>query len=261
MNTKLEKTLHSKGNVLLLHGLGDDLTHLDKLSENFKKEGYSVLRIDLHGHGETLKSDIKNGMVPPLLPYEDNVRDVSRIIQTLDFKNPILVGHSYGGAIAYAVANTLKNSLSYRPQSLILMAPYLRRLDHASLTGNPWIDAQTEYFTEQFMRQNYRQYFVSQKRKDIDLLVDSAIATTKGIRSFDILSYNKNAALDFSIPFLVIAGSKDSLVTKDQILTFHKKLDNENYQHEFVFLDGDHFFPNYQPKNTFNLINEFLNRP
>lgn len=258
--SKFEKAENSKGNVLLIHGLGDDLTHLNKLAANLKKEGFSILRIDLYGHGETLENFAKTKKpIPTVLPYENNVRDISEIIKKLDFKNPIVIGHSYGGAIAYALSNQLKSNKSYRPQRLIMMAPYLRRLDHSLLTGNPLVDMQTEYMSEQFMRSAFRGYFESQKRKNIDLLIDATIASTKGIRSFDILSYDKKASLGFAIPLLIIAGSKDDLVKYDQIENYHKKLLDEGYAHKVVIIDGDHFFPQNHSAETFKVIKENLN--
>ena len=261
LHTKLETVSNSKGNVLLIHGLGDDLTHLNKLSADFKSAGYSVLRVDLHGHGKTLERFTKSGeRLPHVLPYENNVRDLTEVIRALDFKNPIIIGHSYGGAIAHSLANNLQSYRSYRPTHLVMLAPYMRRLDYPYLTGNPMIDAQTEYLGEHYMRKSYREYFESQKRTNIDILVDAAIATTKGIRSFDILSAGKKSSLDFKIPLLVIAGAKDELIKKDQIEGFHKKLLNESYDHRIFTLEGDHFFPRTLPRETFKVIMSELNR-
>jgi len=170
------------------------------------------------------------------------------------------VGHSYGGAIAYALANQLHNSKTLRPTRLIMMAPYLRRLDYPYLTGNPIFDIPTEYNSEQFMRNSYREYFESQKRENIDLLVDATVAATKGIRSFDVLSSGKKASLDYKIPLLVLAGKNDELVKDDQIETFHRKLEKEGYNHRIIFLDGDHFFPREIPSETFRAILSELDR-
>lgn len=262
LHTKLERVEKSKGNVLLIHGLGDTLTHLNQLANQFKGAGYSVLRIDLHGHGKTLENFAKTGEhLPSILPFENNVKDLVEVVKALDFKNPIIVGHSYGGAIAHALANQLQGHRSFRPTRLIMMAPYLRRLDYPYLTGNPIFDIPTEYNTEQFMRNSYREYFESQKRENIDLLVDAAVATTKGIRSFDLLSSGKKASLDFQIPLLVLAGKRDELVKDDQIEAFHRKLEKEGYNHQIIFLEGDHFFPRENPSETFKAIMAKLDRP
>ena len=261
LHTKLETVSNSKGNVLLIHGLGDDLTHLNKLSADFKTAGYSVLRVDLHGHGKTVEHFAKSGeRLPNVLPYQNNVKDLTEVIKTLDFKNPIIIGHSYGGAIAHALANNLQSYKSFRPTHLVLLAPYMRRLDYPYLTGNPMIDAHTEYMGEQYMRKSYREYFESQKREHIDLLVDAAVAATKGIRSFDILSADKKSALDFKIPLLVIAGTKDELIKKDQIEKFHNNLLNEGYNHKVFTLEGDHFFPRMMSRETFKVILSELSR-
>lgn len=257
--SKLEKVENAKGNVLLIHGLGDNLTHLQKISESLKKDGYSVLRVDLHGHGKNLENDIvHNKPIPHVIPYENNVKDIIEVIKSTGFENPIVIGHSYGGAIAYSVSNALSGQ--YKARSLIMLAPYLRRLDHALLTGNPVIDMQTEFMTEQFMRTTYRDYFESQKREHIDEQINGAIATTKGIRRFDILSYDKRASPQVKIPLLVIGGSKDELIKEDQIETLHQKLLSENYAHETLLIEGDHFFPQKESKKTVEAIRFFLKK-
>lgn len=258
INYSLDLAPKSKGNILLIHGLGDSLAHLQKISKELVDAGYTVLRVDLNSHGKNLENDLANQKsIPSSIPYEKNVADVFETVRALNFKNPIVIGHSYGGAIAHAVSNKLSGEYSAR--ALIMMAPYLRRLDQALLTGNPIFDMQTEYMTEQLMRNTYREYFESQNRDHIDAHIESAIATIRGIRSFDILSYDKKASLKFQIPFLVIGGTKDQLVKDDQINSFHKKLVDENYDHKIVFIEGDHFFPQKMPKDVFNTINIFLN--
>lgn len=156
LHYNLEKSKNSKGNILLVHGLGDDLTQLNQLSNHLMKAGYSVLRVDLHGHGQNLKTE-----VPSSINYQLNVRDIIKVLEYLDFKNPIVVGHSYGGAIAYAVTNQLKSNQRLKPASLIMMGPYLRRLDYSFLTGNPILDAQVEYMSEGYMRQTFREHFIA----------------------------------------------------------------------------------------------------
>lgn len=253
--TNFEKIKNSKGNILLIHGLGDTSAHLNLLAQQFKKAGYSVLRVDLHGHGKTLENFAKTSeSIPDVLPYENNIKDISEILKKHNFKNPIIVGHSYGGAIAYALSNHLQGQKQFRPKKLIMMAPYLRRLDFPYLTGNPILDMPTEYSSEQFMRTTYREYFESQNRQNIDLLVDAAIAATKGIRSFDLLSSGKKASLDYQIPLLILAGTKDELIGLDQIKEFHKKLTKEEYDHKVITIDDGHFFPRTRAQETFLAI-------
>jgi pimeloyl-ACP methyl ester carboxylesterase len=58
LHHKLETSPNPKGNILLIHGLGDSLVQLNQLAKKFRSEGYTVLRVDLHGHGKNLERDV-----------------------------------------------------------------------------------------------------------------------------------------------------------------------------------------------------------
>ncbi len=253
LNYQLDKTKNAKGNILLIHGLGDDLIQLNRLTKHFIHSGYTVLRIDLHGHGKSLKDG-----VPYAIDYNTNVRDALKVIDQLQFDAPLLIGHSYGGAVAYALANQLGNHPTLKPKGLIMMGPYLRRLDHNFLTGNPIIDAQTQYISEAYMRQNFWEHYSTRGADRIDARVDAALATMRGIRDFDILSSHKRAAPKTKLNMLILGGNKDQAVTVDYLEAFHNKLRKEGYAHEFKILEGDHFFPQNNSEQTAKAIIDFL---
>ncbi len=259
LHYKIDSVKNSKGNILLIHGLGDSMAHLKKISDRLQKEGYSVLRVDLHGHGKNLERDIANQTpIPRVLLYQSNVRDIANLVKSLRFSNPIIIGHSYGGAIAHALTSQLTGK--YKAQKLVMMAPYLRRLDHQMLTGNPFLDAPIEHIAEQFMRETFRDHFESEKRTHIQAHIETAVATTIGIRNFDILSPGKKASPDSKAPMLVLGGSKDTLVTDESLWIFRKKLEKENRPHTVAIIEGDHFFPSRNATETMRAIMDFLQR-
>lgn len=124
---------------VLLHGLGDDLTKLDAVAQQFTEKGFGVLRVDLQGHGETLKAYLaQNKEIPLSINYRDSVADIQEVIERLGLQEVSLLGHSYGGGIAYALAVELQKSARAKPvrvRSLHLLAPYVQRIDKFVLQG------------------------------------------------------------------------------------------------------------------------------
>jgi pimeloyl-ACP methyl ester carboxylesterase len=127
-----------KSTVLLIHGLGDDMTKLNALADKYAKDGFSVLRVDLHGHGETLKDYLKlhDQKLPDEIDYSQNIQDIKELIHFLGLSEIEIIGHSYGGGIAYGLTVELekeqnkKGSTSkVRVNSITMMAPYVQRID------------------------------------------------------------------------------------------------------------------------------------
>lgn len=117
--------------MVFLHGLGDDMTHMEGLAEKAQADGFPVLRVDLHGHGATLFHYFKTHAhsLPTELSYMDNVEDLKELIVSLKLKEVSLVGHSYGGGIAFSLASELEQSTRVKVHSLHMLAPYVQRID------------------------------------------------------------------------------------------------------------------------------------
>jgi pimeloyl-ACP methyl ester carboxylesterase len=78
--------------VLLLHGLASNARIWD-LAAPLLAERARVAALDQRGHGETDKPD--EGY-----DYDAFARDVSAAIESLGFERPVVVGHSWGAAVA-----------------------------------------------------------------------------------------------------------------------------------------------------------------
>ncbi|MET8028676.1 alpha/beta fold hydrolase [Streptomyces avermitilis] len=86
--------------VVLIHGLLIDslASYYFSLAPQLADEGMDVVMYDLRGHGKTSR---------PATGYrmEDFVRDLDELLDALAVNRPVhLVGNSFGGAIAYAMA-------------------------------------------------------------------------------------------------------------------------------------------------------------
>lgn len=94
--------------ALLLHGLASDGATTFRLAEHLATRGFRVNAPDLRGHG----------MSPPAADYgfAAYVADVAAIADGLD----LLVGHSWGGAVAAAIAGR-----EAAPGAVVLLDPVL----------------------------------------------------------------------------------------------------------------------------------------
>ena len=93
--------------IILLHGWGMDLHTFDSLARQLD-EDFTVYQIDLPGFGDSK------------LPYAFNIDDYVEILNdfclNLNIKNPIILGHSFGGRIA------MKYASLYNTKKLILVS-------------------------------------------------------------------------------------------------------------------------------------------
>ena len=83
--------------VLLVHGWCCDHRHMAPLAEHYSGKGHAVVSLDLRGHG---RSD-KPRQAYPIGIFAD---DVAWCCRELQLHQPVLIGHSMGGIVAYEVA-------------------------------------------------------------------------------------------------------------------------------------------------------------
>lgn len=81
-----------KETILILHGWGLSGSRFDGLASVLKEKGYSVYNPDLPGFGSS---------TPPLHPYHlsDYAQFISDFVTSNGIKNPIFIGHSFGGRV------------------------------------------------------------------------------------------------------------------------------------------------------------------
>ncbi len=82
--------------VVLIHGLGVGQRSWDRVAPRLSSSGVRVVTYDQRGHGA---SDASNDYSPPAFE-----RDLAAVLETLELREPILVGHSLGATIAIGYA-------------------------------------------------------------------------------------------------------------------------------------------------------------
>lgn len=119
---KLNYIQYGKGkkNIVLLHGWGQNIEMMDSLGKKLMEDAVITI-VDLPGHGKSEE------------PYKElQIYDFAEILKILldklKIKNPILIGHSFGGRIAIIYAS------KYEVEKLILFgAPCIRKNKKLSL--------------------------------------------------------------------------------------------------------------------------------
>ena len=108
-----------KDAIVLLHGWGQNIQMMQMLGEPFKKE-YRIIIVDFPGFG--LSDEPKEAM-----GVDGYTKIIEKLLEKLDVKNPILIGHSFGGRVSVKFASRNK------VKKVILLSPALRGHDKKGL--------------------------------------------------------------------------------------------------------------------------------
>ncbi len=105
----------SKESLVFLHGWGQNIEMMMGLAKPFIKK-YNVLILDLPGFGNSSEPD-------DVWSIYDYAEMLDLILKKLKIKNPILIGHSFGGKISLCYA------IKYNPKKIVLLAsPYKKKI-------------------------------------------------------------------------------------------------------------------------------------
>jgi esterase len=88
-----------KGPIIAIHGLTGTHKNMHYYAERFKRE-YRFIAVDLRGRGNSDETDQEPSIF-------NHAEDIIGLIETLDIKDPILLGHSMGAFISAIVASKL----------------------------------------------------------------------------------------------------------------------------------------------------------
>lgn len=106
---------YGKGSdIVLLHGWGQNLEMMDPIGKNLD-DNFKITILDLPGFGSSEKPNFA-------YTINDYTEFLHEFLKSLDIKNPILIGHSFGGRIA------INYSAIYPVNKLVLFgSPFIVR--------------------------------------------------------------------------------------------------------------------------------------
>ena len=126
----------SKKNLIFIPGAGMDHRTISMFSMDTIKVDYNIIAFDLPGHGYTSGPLFKD--------VESHTNFCIELLEEMNLKDPILMGHSWGGLIALDLSTKIKNKMTI---CMNIAYPFLvgdLLLDHAK--GN--LDQAVEFLTK-----------------------------------------------------------------------------------------------------------------
>ena len=193
--------------VVLIHGLAGNSRSWSAVEDHLRHR--PLIRIDLPGHGRSPGRRITG--------FSSLVADMRRTLDELKLEKAHLVGHSLGGALALALADTRPRSIA----GVTLIAPAglgpgicgeaLSGIVNASRTESLWPWLRTLVADETLITESYVRSIMAE-RADADLratqrsMMDALFPD--GVQSFDL-----RAALErVDAPTRIIWGKRDRII-------------------------------------------------
>ncbi|PZC41079.1 MAG: Pimeloyl-ACP methyl ester carboxylesterase [Chloroflexi bacterium] len=191
----------SGNELILIHGWCSNKFHWNPQIEYFKNN-FRVVAIDLRGHGNSSA---------PNLGYSFNSfsLDIKSLIDVLGITNPVIFGHSMGGAIAIYLANILgKNA-----KGLVMVDGSLNIVEHETqLNNNQRISSFKKNNYAQEIEKRYSNFFSHMKNNTLGKrIISDAVKTPEHVAYGSLLALYRDDVMSagsaINIPALYIANA------------------------------------------------------
>ena len=205
-----------RGVIALIHGLGEHSGRYDHLAKWMNQYGFHVTAIDLRGHGHTAGA---RGHIPG---YEAAGRDIDLLIADTAKRYPglpiFLYGHSLGGALVLyhalkqhpAVKGVIATSPGLVPASPPTGATLLIAKVASKLAPSMLIDNGLD-------RSGLSRDPLTEEKYNADTLVHGKISAQLGLALINNGRWIIENGAQFSLPLLLMVGSKDRLVNPSAV--------------------------------------------
>jgi pimeloyl-ACP methyl ester carboxylesterase len=254
INVTIHKNSNTDAVAFLIHGLGGRGDQWREQIDTLKK-AYTLIVPDLLGHGKSDKPE--PGDINPY-SFSELYKDIRALFAKYASNYNIVVGHSYGGPLAFSLAYEQPEKI----HGLILLTP----LPCAPSFAVPFL-----YRLPLVFMQLFRPYL---EYKFIQLAFDpndspELIAVEKKAMRTNLLYVIKSMVIGMgdiqlleasrlNTPVLHIIGENDKLVSPDVQKQFYHSMPQ---QQSSMIKHAAHLPHLEQPQITNTLINDFLNGP
>ena len=224
---------YGKGeDVILLHGWGQNIEMMKPLGDRINDKRITI--IDFPGFGNSPEPDT-------VWTIDDYVKSLEDLVAELKIKNPILIGHSFGGrvAIKYASKNKINKLILFGSPCVREQRKSTKEKVLKSLKKFPLMNNLGEYM---------KKYIGSEDYKKASPLMRNILVNVVN----EDLSEN---AKNISNPTLLIWGSLDTAAPLDDA----KKLESLLQDGGLVVIDGCTHYAYLEALDyVSNIVNNFL---
>lgn len=232
------KSKDLENTLLFLHGWMQNKESFQDLFSILDKKNISYISLDLPGFGGT-------SLISDNMQIEDYGKFVIDFIEKQELKNPILVGHSFGGRVSIYLGSFYKNISKIVLIWAAGIAPHIHPLKlwiiktAKILFSLPWLKTIWKKVKEKAAADDY-------------LSAGKMTQIYKNTIANDLQHYMKQV----QFPTLMIWWEDDDQVTINEAKIMHSHIHNS----ELCILDGTHFIHQEKPKEVTELILEFIKK-
>ena len=232
-NIKVNYRQYGEGNdIVLLHGWGQNIDMMKPLGDNFSDK-YRITIIDLPGFGLSEEPDYAY----TIFDYTDTVHE---LLKDLKIKNPIMMGHSFGGRIAIVYASM------YDVNKLVLF-------------GSPCVRHEQKSAKHSVLKAFNKIKFLSPLANFAKKHIGSEDYRNASPMMRDILVKTVNQDLsenakEISCPTILIWGDKDMAVSVEEAKEIEKLIKDS----ALVVLPGTHYCYLENLNQVVNIIYNFI---
>ncbi len=233
------RTHGEKPVIMLAHGgFSNGIKCWGELASVFQNQ-YDVIMYDARGHGKSQKTGKEYTL-------QDHANDLSGIIQTLQLKKPIIIGHSMGSYTTMMTAAKYPNL----PKAVVLIDPMLRIVP--SKEDSEGI-LEFKKMTEK-VKKDYQTLFV-QKSEIVDHLDIHALSVIDDISTLRLEDF-ENYFRKIRCPILIVCADSSSNSKEKE-----KRFVNKFSHIEMIHIPGaGHVVHRDCPEETTKLILDFLKK-
>ena len=236
--------------MIFIHGAGCDNTFWALLNRYYFFKGYSVLAINLPGHGDNKDEGLKS--------IEEMAKYVEKIVRKFPSKKKFLVGHSMGSLICLSI---IQNKL-FNAQKVVLIGVALPMLVSKSLLNmskkntndaivnmiNWSLPSDSKLRGNHLIGINLPNFFYTLMSKSAsNLFFDLNACNNFLINEFELKQIKSS--------FLIIAGKLDKMTTVNKSYFLNNSL---KHSHLESIDNCGHFHIHEKPKKVRNLINKYI---
>jgi non-heme chloroperoxidase len=229
--------------VVLLHGHGANLRIFAPLAARLATGGRRVVAVDHRGFG-------LSSVAPPSFGFHGLVDDLATVLEVLELRDAIVVGHSMGGGVALGLAVERSDVVAQRVGALVVInssarGPADRPLPRAKAAALDWS------LTERLGRHRRHglvatraNFGVDARRSDVEAARAIGLASPSARRrglTRRLLGIDLSDRLgEVRVPVLVLAGATDRVIPASESERIAEALPDARLK---VFSGAGHMLP------------------